>query len=233
MCPPAMTAGTPQTLEELLAEQLEYYGQRADEYHLLFAGALEDPIGPLGRDGPIGRRLGELAAGRDVLELAAGTGHWSEMLAEHAASLTCVDASPEMLRVHAKRVGAANVRRVEADAFAWEPDRRYELAFFGFWLSHVPDERMADFWELVDRALVPDGTAAFVDTGPRERSHSRPLEGLPAPAELRRLQDGREFRIVKVRRDAAELAEVLGRHGWRAEVADFGPFFLFGTAVRG
>jgi len=227
-----MTPDGPTTLQELLAEQLEYYGERAEEYHLLFAGALEDPTGPLGRDGPIGRRLAELAAGREVLELASGTGHWSEMLAERAASLTCVDASADMLRVHADRVSAPNVGRIRADVFSWEPDRRYDLAFFGFWLSHVPDERLGDFWALVDRALVPGGTAAFVDTGPRERAHSQALEGLPAPAELRTLQDGREFRIVKVRRDPAELSELLARHGWRAEVADIGPFFLFGTAQR-
>ena len=228
-----MPADRSQTLDELLAEQLEYYGERADEYHLLFQGALEDPTGPLGRDGPIGRRLAELAAGLDVLELACGTGHWSEMLAEHAASLTCVDASGDMLRVHADRIAAPNVHRIEADVFSWEPDRRYELAFFGFWLSHVPDERMGDFWALVERALVSDGVAAFVDTGPREREHTRPLAGLPAPAELRTLQDGREFRIVKVRRHPVELAHLLGRHGWHAEVVEVKPFFLFGTAVQG
>jgi SAM-dependent methyltransferase len=228
-----MAPESPQTLEELLAEQLDYYGERADEYHLLFQGALEDPTGPLSRDGPIGRRLAELAAGRDVLELAAGTGHWSEMLAEHAASLTCVDAAADMLRVHAERVSTPNVRRIQADVFSWEPDRRYELAFFGFWLSHVPDERMGDFLAAVDRALVPGGIAAFVDTGPHDREHTRRLEGLPAPAELRTLQDGREFRIVKVHRDTNELADLLTRHGWRAEVADIDPFFLFGTAARG
>ena len=226
-----MTPRHPQTLDELLAEQLEYYGARADEYHLLFAGALDEPAGPLGPEGPIGRRLAELARGRDVLELACGTGHWSEMLAEHAKSVTCLDASRDMLRVHAERVGAPNVRRIEADVFVWEPDRRYELAFLGFWLSHVPDERMGDFWSLVDRALVPGGTAAFVDSGPRADSDERALKGLPAPATLRRLSDGREYRIVKVFRDAAGLAELLRGEGWRAEIAEVG-YFLFGTAVR-
>jgi hypothetical protein len=31
-------------------------------------------------------------------------------------------------------------------AVAWRPDRRYDVVFFGFWLSHVPLERFAAFW---------------------------------------------------------------------------------------
>jgi hypothetical protein len=33
------------------------------------------------------------------------------------------------------------VRFICADLFAWSPERRYDVVFFGFWLSHVPLER--------------------------------------------------------------------------------------------
>src|SRR6266511_3494592 len=29
-------------------------------------------------------------------------------------------------------------RFIRADIFEWVPDRRYDVVFFGFWLSHVP-----------------------------------------------------------------------------------------------
>jgi hypothetical protein len=41
--------------------------------------------------------------------------------------------------------GNERVRFVAADLFTWTPDRRYDVVFFGFWLSHVPAERFASF----------------------------------------------------------------------------------------
>jgi len=45
------------------------------------------------------------------------------------------------------------VRFIQADLFAWRPDRRYDVVFMGFWLSHVPAERFASFWSLVADCL--------------------------------------------------------------------------------
>jgi trans-aconitate methyltransferase len=217
-------------LDELLAEQRDYYADRAGEYDLLFARALEEPDSPLGPQGPIARRLRELAAGKDVLDLACGTGYWSEILAGSARSLTAVDASEEMLAVHARRLPGA--RRLTADVLSWVPNRRYELAFFGFWLSHVPDELMRGFWDVVDRALEPGGTAAFMDSAPSfERLEDR-LQGEAAPAVRRRLLDGREYRVIKVMREPSALRDLLAELGWQAEVIPVGELFLFGTAKR-
>ena len=58
------------------------------------------------------------------------------------------------------------VRFVEADLFAWRPDRRYDAVFFGFWLSHVPLERFDGFWALVADCLAPGGRVCFVDDAP-------------------------------------------------------------------
>jgi trans-aconitate methyltransferase len=74
----------------------------------------------------------------DVLELACGPGAWTEKLLRHASGLTAVDGASEMLARARARVGDARVRFVQADLFTWTPDRRYDVVFFGFWLSHVP-----------------------------------------------------------------------------------------------
>jgi hypothetical protein len=66
------------------------------------------------------------------------------------------------------------VRFVEADLFTWEPDRRYDVVFMGFWLSHVPAERFESFWALVAAALAPRGRMFFSMTvTARQRSSSR------------------------------------------------------------
>ena len=97
------------------------------------------------------------------------------------------------------------------DAWA-EPDRPVDALFTGFWLSHVPRERLGAF--LVARAsLAEAGRAVRVHrlaagSAPRARPTIRP------PADdrsVRRLDDGREFTIVKVYYTPDELTAALRR----------------------
>ena len=102
-------------------------------------------------------------AGR-VLEFACGTGIWTEQLLPFAAHLTALDGSPEMLAINAARLRSSLVRYVEADLFQWQPTEQFVTVFFGFWLSHVPPERFAEFWQLVRSCLAPGGRVFFVDS---------------------------------------------------------------------
>ena len=143
-------------LDGVLSEQVAYYRARAPEYD---AGALDLPGGD-----EIVSALEAFAPTGEVLELACGTGAWTARLLRHAHAVTAVDASPEMLELAAHRVGDdPRVRFVLADLFAWRPERRYDVVFFGFWISHVPLERFAAFWELVGECLAPGGRVFFAD----------------------------------------------------------------------
>jgi demethylmenaquinone methyltransferase/2-methoxy-6-polyprenyl-1,4-benzoquinol methylase len=116
------------------------------------------------------------------------------------------------------------VRFVEADVFHWEPDRRYDVVFFGFWLSHVPLERFASFWSLVADCVGSAGRVFFVDDG--YRTPDELVEGESSSTILRRLNDGTAHRAVKVPHRADELEERLARVGWRVKVTPTaGPFY--------
>jgi ubiquinone/menaquinone biosynthesis C-methylase UbiE len=155
-----------------------------------------------------------------VLELACGTGLWTVELARHATSVTAVDASPEVLEINRVRLREAGretaVRYVGADLFDLRPDAAYDVVFFGSRLSHVPPERFEVFWDLVRSALRPGGRVFFVDSlGPetpdeRERRSRDPQRHTT----IRRLDDGREYRIVKVFYDPATLERRLAGLGW-------------------
>ncbi len=67
-----------------------------------------------------------------ALELACGTGLWTSQLLPMTITLTAVDAAPEMLALNRERVASDRVEYIEADLFDWEPDRRYDLIFFGY-----------------------------------------------------------------------------------------------------
>jgi demethylmenaquinone methyltransferase/2-methoxy-6-polyprenyl-1,4-benzoquinol methylase len=145
--------------------------------------------------------------------------------------VTALDSSPEMIELARSRLGDRAPKLVCADVFAWEPQRRYDCVFFGFWLSHVPPERFAAFWQLLERWLVPDGRALFVDEGTPRASNEMPTDDLSAPLVVRRLQ-GREYEIVKLFYGPDELVRKLADLGWSAEVRLSDGGFLIGTALR-
>jgi trans-aconitate methyltransferase len=204
-------------LGHLLAEQVAYYRARAPEY---LAGGLDLPGGT-----ELEAALDAFAPAGDVLELACGPGVWTPQLLRHAASLTAVDAAPEMLAIAAERVGDdPRVRFVQADLFTWRPERRYDVVFFGFWLSHVPLERFAAFWQLVDDCLQPAGRVFFADDA--YRTPDELVDG-PASSTIRRqLNDGTTYCAVKVPHTTRDLQARLGRLGWDIRVCPTeGPFF--------
>ena len=62
-----------------------------------------------------------------------------------------------MLSIATARLHSPQVHTIQADLFQWQPTEQFDVVFFGFWLSHVPPERFAGFWQLVSRCLAPGG----------------------------------------------------------------------------
>jgi SAM-dependent methyltransferase len=210
-------------LDRLLAEQVAYYRARADEYE---AEALRGP-----GEQELHAALDSFSPTGHVLELACGPGRWTERLLRYATSVTAVDAAPEMLAIASARIGDERTRFVQVDLFRWAPDRRYDVVFFAFWLSHVPLECFESFWELVAACLEPEGRVFFVDDA--YRTPDELIEGEASSTIRRHLNDGTAYRAVKVPHRPADLERRLARLGWRIPVTQTsGPFFWgAGTAT--
>ncbi len=225
-------------MDDLLQEQIAYYRARAPEYDEWFQRTGMYDLGPVTND--LWRRdveqvegaLDAFAPTGRVLELACGTGWWTHAVARHASSLTCVDASPEV--IERARLRAPDARFVVADLFTWEPDQRYDVVFFSFWLSHVPADQLKAFWSMVDRALEPGGRVFFMD------NLNKPIAAVDGAAEFlqkddrpdgiitRKLNDGREFRAVKIYYQPDELVARLDGLGWDVQVHSTEAFFYYG-----
>ena len=213
---------------ELIDEQIAYYRARAAEYD-----ATSTPDGdPFAADGEATRAALRAFAPRGrVLELAAGTGQWTGLLADYADELIVTDASPEMLEVNRVKVGERDNTRYEVvDAFGLEPAHAFDVVFFGFFVSHVPPGRFEAFWGLVEGLLAPGGRVFFVDEGRHFLWREDWLDE-PAGVVRRPLIDGTVHRAVKVLWSADDLAARLKDLGWDASVTDEGPFY-WGTASR-
>jgi len=205
----------------LLAEQIAYYRARAPEYDFAYPLSVEPAFGCV---------IDRFCPAGDVLELACGTGHWTPRLLRHARMVTAVDASAEMLAIARARLRRRVIRFVQADIFAWEPDRRYDVVFFAFWLSHVPRARFDVFWSVVASALKPGGRVLFLDDIQQRETHT--AAGPTAETVARLLKNGRNYRVIKVGYQPAELTAELARVGWRARVAPLSEHFYWGEAAR-
>ena len=117
------------------------------------------------------------------------------------------------------------------DAWA-EPDGVADALFTGFWLSHVERDRLGQFLDLAKRWLRPGGRYTFIDSLPDPASGAGDH---PVPAgdrSIRRLDDGREFTIVKVFYSPDDLTAALTEAGFRdVEVTTTGRFFVLGTGI--
>lgn len=227
--------------DALLTEQLDYYRARAGEYDRWwlregrFDRGAEANAAWFAETAELERVLERFDPRGDVLELACGTGLWTRHLIRYAERLTAVDAAEEVLAINRERVGDADVRYVQADLFDWTPEpAAYDACVFSFWLSHVPVDRFAAFWDTVRRALKPGGRVLFIDSARTERSTAadHQLPGSGEETMTRRLDDGREFRIVKRFYAPDDLERELARLGWECRVGATGEFFLYGVAHR-
>ena len=192
-------------MSELLETQKRYYAARAPEYddwwYRRGRYAVEPEAERAWNDdiAEVERALDAFDVRGDVVEPAAGTGIWTHRLARHADRVVALDANPEVLALN---TAPADKRVV--DLFRWQPDERYDVCFFSFWHSHVPDDRLDDFWRTVRAALKPDGRVFLVDNGAGDLAHA---SRKTARTETRTVADGREFEIVKRWWLPDELAE--------------------------
>ena len=235
---PAPTpAGSPEGLD---AEMLAYYQARAPEYDdwYLRRGRYErGPVHDAAWHAEVdiaGRWLDGLPIHGEIVELAAGTGWWSPLLASKG-ELSIYDGAEAPLDRARERLVAHRLRAHIHVRSAWDPpDRAVDAVFTGFWLSHVPRARLDDFLGIVRQWLKPGGTFAFIDSrfDPQSSAADHPTPA--ADQSVRRLDDGREFTVVKVYYEPAELEGALARAGFsEPTVTTTGRFFLTGVAQAG
>lgn len=181
----------------------DYYKQRAGEYDAVY-----DKPERQHDLAELKAVLPSLVAGRRVLEVAAGTGYWTQVIAATAADVTATDINPETLAIAAGRdYGSAPVTLLVADAYQLDAvPGEFDLVFCGFWWSHITRADIPRFLAglagragatlvLVDNRYVAGSNHPIARTDPDGNSY-----------QLRRLLDGREYEVLKNFPDAARLA---------------------------
>ncbi|MBB3180895.1 class I SAM-dependent methyltransferase [Variovorax sp. Sphag1AA] len=167
-------------------------------------------------------------AGRLVLEIACGTGYWTQFFAPNANKVVALDAAEETLTIARHRVPPGKVEFIQGDAYEL-PARTesFDAAFAGFWWSHIPLERIDQFLRGLHRALEPGATVVFVD--------NRFVQGSSTPIserdddgntyQYRSLSDGSKHRVLKNFPSREELLSLVGPYASSAAYREWDYFW--------
>ena len=172
-----------------------YYSAMAAEYDRL--AGYTDPVAEVLRE-PIKARFQAALRGQKVLEIACGTGYWTEVIAEAAEFVLATDVDPRMIESAGHRLARRrNVRCQVADAYTLEGvEAGLTAAFSHWWWSHVPRSKMAGFLGVLHGRLIGGAIVVFADqlrypwARRREDEEGNLLEE-------RVLPDGSHWEIVK------------------------------------
>jgi demethylmenaquinone methyltransferase/2-methoxy-6-polyprenyl-1,4-benzoquinol methylase len=180
----------------LESELTGYYRRRAGEYESIYAKP-ERQADLL----VLKKKFSELLKNTRLLEVACGTGYWTAVLANAATSVVATDLAEEPMNIaRAKPYPKANVTFAEADAYALpESLGRFDAAFAGFWWSHVPRERIAQFTASL-HARLDQGARVVMFDNLFVEGNSTPIVETDAAGntyQMRELADGSRFRVLK------------------------------------
>lgn len=158
--------------------------------------------------------LEPLIAGRRILEVACGTGNWTQVLARRAAAVVAVDVSPRALAIaSAKLGGLRNVQLVHADAYDLsQVDDLFEVLFAADWWSHIPIRLLPQFLAASCTKVVPGARAIFTDMILSDYFQKEPCyyDSDRNRISRRTLPDGSAFEVVKNFPSEAEIREYCG-----------------------
>lgn len=184
-----------------------YYAARAPEYDRIYRKP--ERQADLAR---LQHWLPAQFAGKRVLEVACGTGFWTQFIASVATHVVALDAAVETMQIAATRVPAHKVRFVVGDAYALASDLgRFDAAFAGFWFSHVPRARQRAFLAGLAQALEPGATVILLDNlfvagSSSPIAHS---DDNGNSYQTRTLDDGSSYRVLKNFPTESELRALL------------------------
>ncbi len=189
------------------SEMQAYYAARAPYYDAVYLKPeRQEDVAFLSQHLPT--RLAE----RTVLEVACGTGYWTQHIAGAVKSLHATDGIAEPLEFAKLRPGTSQTRFSQADAYQL-PDElgRFDGALAALWFSHVPINARAQFFKSLHARLVPGARVILFDNS-EVQCLDFPIAERDADGntyQLRKLNDGSTHRVLKNFPSEAELTTVV------------------------
>lgn len=196
-----------------------YYSARAREYDEIYARPERQHDLEQLRE-----LLRRVLAGREIMEIACGTGYWTEVLAPVAGSIIAADVNNSVLEIARGRDLRGKVQFVRGDAYGLPfGEQKFTGGLVAFWWSHVPKARLQEFVRGFFRPLHAEAAFAFIDNHYVDGS-STPIcrrDSAGNTYQLRKLRDGSETEVLKNFPTQSELREQLDPFSTELRVEQF------------
>jgi len=168
--------------------------------------------------------------GVEVLEIAAGTGYWTQFLAPGASSVLATDATEYTLSQLNHRPNCNNVPTLILDAYALGSlNRKFGGAFAGLWYSHVPKQRRNEFLSGLHQTLLPGAKVLLIDNSAAqcERLPISHTDQYGNTYQDRTLKPGSTHKVLKNFPAEAELIEATKNYGSNFYFLQLNHYWLF------
>lgn len=190
----------------------DYYRRRAPEYEDIYT---TDDAARNEEQRTFAAALKKHLHGRDVVEVACGTGHWTQLLSETAQSIVATDAVEEVLAAAKGKAYSCPVSFRTEDAYRLSfADGSFNGGMACMWFSHVPRSTIDSFLTEFHRVLRK-GSEVFIGDNTFTPGIGGELivkEGDENTYKLRKLRNGNEFLVLKNYFSVDELVRMFSRH---------------------
>ncbi len=167
---------------------------------------------------------------KEVIEIACGTGYWTQFIAPAAKRLTATDITAEAMELARGRPNVGAVDFQLQSAFALPNTLgMFNAAFAGLWISHIAREDLRDFLVGLHCRLHAGSRVVFVDNSTRQ-CVELPITETDAQGntyQTRTLDDGTEHKILKNFPSAVDLRKSIHGLGINPRFEKLEHFWLF------
>ena len=150
--------------------------------------------------------------GQDILEIACGTGYWTERIAQTAQSIMATDINDAALAIAMqKEYQKNNTQFAVADIYNFSGVPKYGALFAGFILSHIEHQQTSKFIKTINSFVKPGGIVVLMDNIFVEDS-SLPVtetDGYGNTYQMRTLENGSLHRVLKNFQDERFLLDII------------------------
>jgi demethylmenaquinone methyltransferase/2-methoxy-6-polyprenyl-1,4-benzoquinol methylase len=210
-------------------EMIKYYAKRALEY--------EDSYLKPERQKNI-NELKELLRkyfyNKNVLEIACGTGFWTQTISEVSTKIIAIDINDEVLNIAKAKKYNCEVAFLKDDAYILDKIlEKYDSIFAGFWFSHIPKSKIRKFMEVIHNKLNEHALIVFIDNLFLEDRYldenSSPISRFDTEGnsyQIRKLRDHSRYEVVKNFYDEKSLKECFASYGREIEIHKLQYFWI-------
>ncbi|OGH23591.1 MAG: hypothetical protein A3J69_02955 [Candidatus Levybacteria bacterium RIFCSPHIGHO2_02_FULL_42_12] len=200
----------------------KYYSKRASEYEKVYHREDSNRQNELRK---ISKALQSAMSEKNVIELACGTGYWTQLLSRTAKSVYATDIVEEALEIAKTKKYVCPIQFSIEDAYRLSfSDGTFDGGLANFWFSHIPKSKINTFLKEFHRVLKK-GSSVFITDNVLVKSIGGKLVKKPNDEntyKLRKLKDGEQFLVLKNYYSKENLLNIFKKH-----VKNFSPKNIF------